>query len=212
MASDSASTTQFVSKGFNNERRSSLDMSSPAPSLRVNQSSSTYASSTENISRLLEGWMRSSPKNNNNTTHINEPHEDDTVNDKSSNFGNSASVTTSTTLQCYQPKAEQEGGGGGGGGGGGDIVSHEDFDSILSFENMNNAASAWDKSTCDSMPAETNKTSQTDANDDKVIHVMTERNRQRSENSPPLSIFEKWLFDESAAGQVEEMMELSPMF
>ncbi|XP_075637624.1 transcription factor MYB60 [Castanea sativa] len=210
MASDSASTTQFVSKGFNNERRSSLDMSSPAPSLRVNQSSSTYASSTENISRLLEGWMRSSPKTNNNTTHINEPHEDNKINDKSSNFGNPASVITSTTLQCYQPKAEQEGGGGGGGRG--DIVCHEDFDSILSFENLNNAASAWDKSTCDSMPAETNETSQTDANDDKVIHVTTERNRQRSENSPPLSILEKWLFDESAAGQVEEMMELSPMF
>ncbi|MBA0728417.1 hypothetical protein Golax_001318 [Gossypium laxum] len=34
--------------------------------LKLNQTSSSYASSTENISRLLQGWMRSSPKINNN--------------------------------------------------------------------------------------------------------------------------------------------------
>lgn len=97
---------------------------------------------------------------------------------------------------------------------GGDLVSHEEFESILSFENLNNAA--WDKSTCDSMPA-AGKGCQsiTAANDgdDKVHIVMPEKNKLRSENStPPLSFLEKWLLDESAAGQVEEMMEMSPMF
>ena len=201
MASDSTTTHEFVTKSFN-ERRS-LEINSPiasSPSLRANQSSSSttaYASSTENISRLLEGWMRSSPKSTN----------------KSSNFGNSASMTSNTTLQCYQAKAEQDGGGGGGGG---DLVSHDEFDSIVSFENLNNAA--WDKSTCDSMP-ETNKSCQTNAaanDDDNKVDVLQERNnnKQRSDqSSPPLSILEKWLLDEStAAGQVEEMMELSPMF
>ncbi|GMY20053.1 myb-related protein 306 [Fagus crenata] len=199
MVSDSTTTHEFVTKSFN-ERRS-LEINSPtasSPSLRANQSSSSttaYASSTENISRLLEGWMRSSPKSAN----------------KSSNFGNSASMTSSTTLQCYQAKPEQDGGGGGG-----DLVSHDEFDSIVSFENLNNAA--WDKSTCDSMP-ETNKSCQTNAaanDDDNKVDVLQERNnnKQRSDqSSPPLSILEKWLLDEStAAGQVEEMMELSPMF
>lgn len=103
-------------------------------------------------------------------------------------------------VQGYQPKAEQEGG---------DLVSHEEFDSILSFENLNmNAACTWDKSTCDSMPG---KASQAAANDETP-----EKNKPTSDNTstpPPLSFLEKWLLDESAsAGQVEEMMELSPMF
>jgi myb proto-oncogene protein len=104
--------------------------------------------------------------------------------------------------QAYQLKAEQDGGRGGG-----DLVSHEEFESILSFENLNNAA--WDKSTGDSMPG---RGSQAAANDDKV-HVLLEKNKPRSDSNttPPLSFLEKWLLDESA-GQVEEMMELSPMF
>jgi myb proto-oncogene protein len=175
VASDSTTThDQFVSKSFN-ERRS-LDIINPSPS--------TYASSTENISRLLEGWMRSSPKTSNKLT-------------LEENSCHSAAAMTNNLVDR-----------------GGDLVSHEEFESILSFENLNNAA--WDKSTCDSMPA-AGKGCQsiTAANDgdDKVHIVMPEKNKLRSENStPPLSFLEKWLLDESAAGQVEEMMEMSPMF
>ncbi|KAB8428887.1 hypothetical protein FH972_025000 [Carpinus fangiana] len=176
MASDST-------KSFINERRS-LEIITPSPSLSLSQSSTTYASSTENISRLLEGWMRSSPKTNNKILQQNT---------------NSGAMDNH---QAYQLKAEQDGGHGGG-----DLVSHEEFESILSFENLNNAA--WDKSTGDSMPG---RGSQAAANDDKV-HVLPEKNKPRSDNNttPPLSFLEKWLLDESA-GQVEEMMELSPMF
>jgi myb proto-oncogene protein len=177
MGTESTSTTQFVSKSFN-ERRSS-DIINPSPS--------AYASSTENISRLLEGWMRSSPKTNTSTTH----QLKDKILDQQNSMGQ-------VQARGHQPKAEQEGG---------DLVSHEEFDSILSFENLNNAACTWDKSTCDSMPG---KASQAAANDETP-----EKNKPTSDNTttPPLSFLEKWLLDESAsAGQVEEMMELSPMF
>ncbi|KAG2685397.1 hypothetical protein I3760_10G123800 [Carya illinoinensis] len=200
VASDST-TTQFVTKSFNESR--SLDIiSNPAgPSLRLNQSC-TYASSTENISRLLESWMqRSSPKTD---THLRGPHDkilEEENNEKKSDFGSSAAMTN--LLHCYQPKAEQEGNG--------DLVSHEEFDSMLSFENMNNAA--WDKSTCDSVPDQSPRTVAAAANCDQKVDVTTERNKLRSEKNPPLSFLEKWLLDESA-GQVEDdqMMDLPLMF
>ncbi|GMI84588.1 myb domain protein 60 [Hibiscus trionum] len=94
-----------------------------------------YASSTENISRLLQGWMRTSP--------------------------NTCSV---------QSKADN---------GGDDLVSREDFESIFSAS----------------------------GNEDKFPEI--------KENDPPFSSLEKWLLDESFAGQVEEMkqmMELPTIF
>lgn len=190
----------------------------------ISSSSSTYASSTENISRLLEGWMRSSPKASNTTSTINrttrpKPDQHDSV------FDDHISVMPS--LQCCNgPKAEHEDGGHGG-----ELVSHhEEFESILSFENVNNNnnnVSSWDGSstTCDSSTPNNNKGSdQTSVADHEdhhqkaLIHtsLITEKSNklQRSEQTspPPLTFLEKWLLDESTAGQVEEMMELSPMF
>lgn len=205
-ASDSTTSGQYLPKSFNDRR--SLDMSSNnnnhASSLRLNQSqSSTYASSTENISRLLEGWMRSSPK----------PLKGSQDEDLQSNDDNNMEITklekcasvvpalNNLHLQHKKNKDDHEGGV--------DMVSHEEFDSILSFENLNNAA--WDKSTCDSMPEKSSEAAADEsAHDDERI------NRQKSENNnnnsaPPLSFLEKWLLDENV-GHAEEMMELSPMF
>ncbi|KAK8651048.1 hypothetical protein V6N13_140664 [Hibiscus sabdariffa] len=106
----------------------------------------TYASSTENISRLLQGWMRSSP-----------------------------------SAAKIHSGAEN---------GGDDLISNEDFESILS--NV-----AWEKSTC--------------GNDGKFPEMKQNVNK----NNPPFSSLEKWLLDESFAGQVEEMnqmMELPTIF
>ncbi|KAA8519028.1 hypothetical protein F0562_016198 [Nyssa sinensis] len=170
---DHSTTYQFVSKSFSDKR--SLDITSQASTtLSLNPTSSTYASSTENISKLLEGWMRSSPKTN--TTSRNGPQEKQHHNS-----------TATTSLQSYRPKAEQEGA---------ELMSSEEFESILSFHNLSNIA--WDKSSCDSPLKE----SQTAATDEK---------KQRSDNNPPLSFLEKWLLDETT-GQVEEMMELPQIF
>ncbi|XVF30694.1 hypothetical protein REPUB_Repub16aG0080100 [Reevesia pubescens] len=219
MAQDSSTTTsQFVSKSLN-ERRS-LDFAatqSASSTPKINQtSSSTYASSTENISRLLEGWMRSSPKTNNDN---NSPlilkekwnHQNNNSFDNNDSIGSTSAATTYLQGGIYRPKAEQEGR---------DLISHEEFESILSFENMNNVA--WDKSTCDSTSKGTCLDSGNDDDDDKVNATMStperkqkpDHNNNNINNNPPLSFLEKWLLDESS-GQVEEMnqmMELSSIF
>ncbi|XP_022743457.1 myb-related protein 306-like [Durio zibethinus] len=201
MAQDSSTTTsQFVSKSLN-ERRS-LDFAA-STTLKLKQTSSTYASSTENISRLLEGWMKSSPKTEVVAQEKKRNHQNNSF-DNNDSIG-SASAATNSLQGGYRSKAEQEGG---------DLISHEEFESILSFENMNNAA-AWDKSTCDSTSRGTRQDS---GNHDKVNVAMNPERKQKPENNnnnnPPLSFLEKWLLDESS-GQVEEMnqmMELSSIF
>ncbi|CAL0323371.1 unnamed protein product [Lupinus luteus] len=193
LASDSTTTAQYPSKTFNDTKNQLNHASSLKPPIHESQSqSSTYASSTENISRLLEGWMRTSPKHP-----LKEAQEEGfQSNDVSENskMVKSASVPAVLNLQLHhRTKDEHEGGG--------DMVSHEEFDSILSFENLNNAP--WDKSTCDSMP-------------EKGYGVgadFGEKNRVTSENNnaPPFLFLEKWLSDENV-GHVDEMMELSRMF
>ncbi|XWS64932.1 hypothetical protein CRYUN_Cryun05aG0046800 [Craigia yunnanensis] len=213
MVQDSSTTTiQFVSKSLN-ERRSLDFAPTPAASttLKLNQTSSTYASSTENISRLLEGWMRPSPKTNSNNSPLilkEVVAQQEKWNQKRSFDSNDSigitSAAKNSLLGGYRPKAEQEGG---------DLISHEEFESILSFENMKNVA--WDKSTCDS----TSKgTCQDSGNDDKVNVTMTPERKQKPDNNnnnnPPLSFLEECLLDESS-GQAEEMnqmMELSSIF
>lgn len=142
------------------------------PSSLAGNRASTYASSAENISRLLQGWMRSSPEESR----------------------RKIGKENSAAAQQQQPKVEPDGG---------ELVSGEEFDSILSFGNLKNVNS-WGKSS-------------TNYNDEEE----NVREKQRSENAtgtavaaagPPLSFLEKWLFEEGAAGQVEEMMELSPVF
>lgn len=196
MAQDS-STSQFVSKSFN-ERRS-LDFTTNSSSITLNQTS-TYASSTENISRLLEGWMRSSPKPNG-TNLLHEKWDDQNNNSLENNDQSIGNSVATASLQCHKPKAEQEAG---------DLISHEEFESILSLENLNNVA--WDKSTCDSTPIITTTKGCQDPASDEKDHITMPEKRQKSDNTPPLSFLEKWLLDESSTAQVEEIMELSPIF
>ncbi|XP_021829076.1 myb-related protein 306 [Prunus avium] len=198
MASDSTTST---SHQLNIVSRRSLsegslnNMASHASSVTLkNNQSSTYASSTANISRLLEGWMRSSPtpKTLSNTNHL--------------------KLNASDDLQDQETPA-------------GNLVSrHEELESILSYENLNNVAS-WDRSTCDSTQSDNklNPRCGKVANDGEIIHDddlvpdHDQKNKQiirceSSTSAPPLSFLEKWLLDESA-GQVDDdqMMELSPM-
>ncbi|XP_022152039.1 myb-related protein 306-like [Momordica charantia] len=139
---------------------------SPEPPSLAGNRGATYASSAENISRLLQGWMRTSAVESRR---------------KIGPGGENSAAGAAT----QQPKTEPDGG---------ELISGEEFDSILSFENLKNVNS-WGKS-----PENVGE-------------------KQRSESAaaatavaPPLSFLEKWLFEEGAAGQVEEMMELSPVF
>nr|URY18905.1 MYB protein [Zanthoxylum bungeanum] len=145
------------------------------------QGSSSYASSTENISRLLEGWMRSSPKTNN----------------KSSNaiVNSLAAATTTTTNRPKEVQLEC--------GGGSDLIKNEEFISILSFEqNLNNVTTTWDKSSnIGDSSAKAN--TQDSAAEKKQI-----RSDNEQHNNPPLSFLEKWLLDESITCQVEEINQI----
>ncbi|CAK8542924.1 unnamed protein product [Lathyrus sativus] len=215
-ALESSNSTTYASKSFSdrsiditNNHASSLKLSTNNQNSHQS-SSSTYASSTENISRLLEGWMRSSPnsqqqiKGNYQYGHHQEfqSNGDDNViidddNNSFENNGNlsvkSASVPADLNLQNHHHQQQQKTSKD-------EMVSHDqEFDSILSFENLNNGV-AWDKSTCDSMPAE------------KCSSSSQKSIKNLCNAPPPLSFLEKWLLDENV-GQVEEMMELSsPMF
>ncbi|KAJ6790753.1 myb-related protein 306 isoform X1 [Iris pallida] len=78
-----------------------------APTLpRFGQAASTYASSTENISRLLEGWMRSSRKANTSTT--------------------AATTTTTTCLRLQQQQSVNNA----------PPLSQEELESLLSYEHL----------------------------------------------------------------------------
>ncbi|XP_052172888.1 transcription factor MYB60-like isoform X1 [Diospyros lotus] len=171
MASESSSICQqFVSKSITTDKATTTSDAT----INLNQlASSSYASSTENISRLLQDWMRTSPTKNNGAS-SNAPVEE---------------------------KAEQDGcsrlGGVGGGGGGGGGSNNEEFESVLSFDNLNSSSMGWDKSSCDS----TLKDCQCAANERK----------QRSENDQPFLFLENWLLGESS-GQVQEIMELPHIF
>ncbi|XVF56776.1 hypothetical protein PTKIN_Ptkin06aG0147100 [Pterospermum kingtungense] len=214
------SASQFVSRNLNERRSLDFATTSAASSTtpRLNQTSSSYASSTENISRLLEGWMRSSSEKTN--SDMNSPlmlvaqekwsHQNNSF-DNNDSMG-STSVATTCLQGGYRSKTEQESGT--------DLISHEEFVSILSFENMNNVE--WDKSTCDSTSKDNCQDSAKDHHDDKINVTMIPQKKQKAAqnnnnnniNNPPLSFLEKWLLDESS-GQVEEMnqmMELSSIF
>ncbi|KAJ8763156.1 hypothetical protein K2173_025541 [Erythroxylum novogranatense] len=192
-----STTSQFIPKSFSD--RKSLDFTTESSNLRLSQTSTTYASSTENISRLLEGWMRTSPKPSN-TILLKEKLDQD--NDRlENNDRRICSSSVPTSLHCYRPKVEEEAGG--------DLMSHEDYESILPFENLNNVV--WDKSNSDSTTVTITKDCQNSGSDEDHSTILTEK-KQKSENTPPLSFLEKWLLDENSTGQVEEIMELSPIF
>ncbi|GLT87512.1 hypothetical protein SLE2022_055910 [Rubroshorea leprosula] len=207
---DSTTTSQFGFKTFNDRRRSDF------PICQTDQTASTYASSTENISRLLEGWMRSSPKgsnNNNNSLIIKETWNQTSSHDNNNDgcIGNDSSAAT-RSVHGYKPKTEQEREGG-------ELISREEFESILSFDHQNmNSNVAWEKSCSDSTSKCNFQASSAEDHHDhgKVnIAMATERKQKRENNNyPPFSVLENWLLEETT-GQVEEMnqmMELSSIF
>ncbi|KAF8369709.1 hypothetical protein HHK36_032268 [Tetracentron sinense] len=174
MASD-LTTSHLVSKRYGDKR--SLDFTDHASIIRLNQTS-TYASSTENISRLLQGWMSSST----------------TLKRDQEKQHQSSTASAISSLQCYPAKVEQESY---------DFISNEEFESLLSIENLSSVA--WEKSSSDST-----LTGYEANSSDESLHFMSEM-KQRLENQAPVSLIENWLLDE-AEGQVEHVTELSTLF
>ncbi|CAI9754772.1 unnamed protein product [Fraxinus pennsylvanica] len=143
--------------------------------------SSVYASNAENISRLLEEWTGSSSKT---ITAPNGNREELPCIISTKNSRTECSSSTTPSFQCYRPQVDQEGK---------NMIPTDEFESILSFNNLN--ATAWKNLSCYSSQRGS-EISDTDQN-------------TKAENNPPLSFLETWLLDE-ATGQ--EVMELPQIF
>ncbi|XP_027066033.1 myb-related protein 306 [Coffea eugenioides] len=188
--SSTATINQLVSKAFCDDGKHN----NTSAALKLNQNTTVYASSAENISRLLEGWMKSSPRSNNIT---NSP----TGGDKTRATGDSVA---SISVKCCRPvtQDDQEAGNS-------SMVPKDEIESILSFDNLSGLA--WEKSSSDDS---TQKGSETSGNEEKIImssdHHAYEQ-KPKLENNPPLSFLENWLLDEAAA-QVEGVMEIPSIF
>ncbi|KAK1393632.1 transcription factor MYB60 [Heracleum sosnowskyi] len=156
--------------------------------------SNFYASSTENISRLLQGWMRStSTKTTMDTKNVD-------VSPSGGSHGNIIGDSLATIpLRGYCPKGEKPGGE--------DLISEEVFESILSFDNLNTKIGNWDHKNSSS-----DKGSDDENIKDEYDDVKNDRKTRPADDHknspPPLSFLENWLLDEASTGQVGDMMEL----
>lgn len=153
---------------------------------RVLQTSPTYASSAENIARLLENWKKNSPKSSSQSA-------SDTTQSSSNNpsfiTGSSpsegtASTTTTTTTTTTTPEA---------------------LDSLLSFNSTNSDHSV---SVDHEVANNNNFTSQGTGLIFRDIDIENKPNMVDSQM--PLTLLEKWLLDDAAAqGQEEDLMDMS---
>ncbi|KAG1338237.1 transcription factor MYB60 [Cocos nucifera] len=199
--SDSTITChELISRNYNSETRNS-DISTIHSLLpKSSHNLSTYASSTENISRLLEGWMRSSPKADLKPAQDKQHQNIDAFKSSSSNAFNQAYFEVGqvkSDQECGHPipQAHIEGG---------QImddqeycsrIPHEEVESFLSFENSSGIS--WEKSCVHS----------TFYRPQSMVADAEAKQRLDSEHHPPLSLFEKWLLEE-ATGQAD-LMEVS---
>ncbi|KAF9626170.1 hypothetical protein IFM89_031297 [Coptis chinensis] len=136
--------------------------------------SGTYASSTENISRLLEGWMANAPK------------QAETNSETTQYSFNNVNGTTDSSSREGTPSAENNN----------EIVSQGAFDSLL----------ALNSSTPDVSPSMS-------LDDSTENSFFQDESKPNFETPVPLSLLEKWLFEENILGQSHEdlMHEISSL-
>ncbi|PIA53107.1 hypothetical protein AQUCO_00900018v1 [Aquilegia coerulea] len=215
--SSNSSTFQLVTKRSSySEKARSKEMTNLQTSVFKLNQTSTYASSTENISRMLEGWMKSSPKTtmlrndqednedkqSNNYYYINKIQNGSTSSTSSNNNNNTNNALDDpvVSLQCNQADHEKAGHEEHSG-----LISHDEFESLI-FQNMGSIA--WVKSETSHQGSEYSNSVE------EKFHTSSSvpGSEQTMEDQPPFSFLENWLLDE-ASGQVEQqMMDLSTIF
>jgi myb proto-oncogene protein len=125
---------------------------------------STYASSAENIARLLENWKKSSPK---------------------------SAQTNSETTQNSSNKLHATGSSSSEG-----ATTPEAFDSLLSFN-----SSTSDVSQSMSVDEAANLTPE--------ASIFQDESKSNSDTEVPLTLLEKWLFDDGTAHGQEDLINMS---
>lgn len=195
MTPSSSTITRYDtgSNGCNSETRNSDISTIHSPPLGSNHSTSTYVWSTENISRLLEGWMRSSPRANLKPAQDEQYQRIRPFDDSSSNGINQAYVREEelrSDQECCDPisqaymkweqvKNDQECYCG--------PIPHRKLESFFSVENSSHG-NAWEKSSVDSTFYRPPQSTLADAEANQ---------RLDSQQHIPLSLLETWLLDET---------------
>ncbi|XP_044484692.1 myb-related protein 306-like [Mangifera indica] len=134
---------------------------------------STYASSAENISKLLEKWMKiptKTPQTNSETTQ--------------DSFNNAVATTGSNSSE-----------------GAASATTPEGFDSLFSFNSSNSDASQ-------SMSVDETTTTTVNLTPDTSL-FQDESKPNLETHQVPLTLLEKWLFDESASQGNEDIINMS---
>ncbi|XP_050226049.1 myb-related protein 306-like isoform X1 [Mercurialis annua] len=135
-------------------------------------SPTTYASSAENIAKLLENWMKKSPK-------VLKSHQ--TNSDMAAN-------SSSSTDAAHSAAATPE---------------NQGFDSLFSFNSSSNSSQSVDENA--------NLTPETSLfrDENMVVEVNHHHHDDQNNNQVPLSLLEKWLFDEGAVQGHEDLINMS---
>ncbi|URE35365.1 Myb-like DNA-binding domain containing protein [Musa troglodytarum] len=164
----SPSCHDYVPEGCDMETRKQdiTVLTFPLPSMGLTPS--IYACSTGNISRLLEGWARSSQKNTQGKL------QERAIADDSHSSNNDATAAASVGEKSRDAGDQ----------GRGAAMAHQDLETLLSFENM--SGGSWEKTAAGKAP-----------------FADAEAKQGGENHQPPLSLLEKWLFDE-ASGQMRK--------
>ncbi|KAF3789356.1 Myb-related protein 306 [Nymphaea thermarum] len=178
---------------------------------RSNQSASTsssYASSAENIAKLLENWMRTSPPKSGGSSSDMRQHSPITEATSSEGTQSRASQSlTPTSPTTTTLKTEL---------GGGDFASSNPLDCFLGSEHGGNGVT-WKASS--SVSTEVSQPESPDEQTANCYNLSGRRNvetfqaesKVKVEGDAPLSLLEKWLLDEviSSQGHDEILMDMS---
>lgn len=160
----------------------------------VAESSSPYASSAENISRLLQNWMSSSSPSLQTTNSITSTTTTSVLDADGSRFyrefGKIPDEFGDASADQLQYWCRPQQGG---------IIMSDDHDELMMLDRgvMNSVASSCDSS---------------GLVDQEKVHIIVHDHKGKIDYDPPLSFLEKWLMDENAASQVEGDMEIPPIF
>nr|CAD1817413.1 unnamed protein product [Ananas comosus var. bracteatus] len=171
-SSDSTTANhELMSKGYSTDA-----MNNPHSPLPLSAAtSSTYASSTKNISKLLETWMRSTTPVDTKQPEVKQE-QGISVSDgaafgtiPSHYKGNNIQVKSDQDSNCVLSGA----------------MGHEELESLLSFDQLNSIS--WERST------------------EESAYYGSQHAAVADTEKPPFSLLEKWLLEEAATGQVDLM-------
>ncbi|CAB4281002.1 unnamed protein product [Prunus armeniaca] len=169
-----------INLGYNNNSQPNTNTCS-----RPHQAS-TYASNTENIAKLLESWMKNSPKgpssaqNHNQTNSETNLHQISSLKNKKNTAAGCSASTSSEGAQSATTTPEQA------------------FDSLFSFNSSTSDVSQ-------SMSVDENNANFTA----ETSRLFQDESKPNLEGQVPLTLLEKWLFDDAAPHAHEDLIDMS---